>query len=99
MGKGQYIKIDESYLFVGMNKNYAYELKDEAKEFWDKVKELNKKSIDIFKVLYKQLLTNKFDNYNIEWCLLTVNQINILNGLYEVGSNKIYIDNLMYIIL
>lgn len=43
-------------------------------------------------VIYKQLMTNKFPNFDIEWCLMTTNQLNILDGLYEVGSNKIYIE-------
>lgn len=42
--------------------------------------------------LYKKLSTNKFLDNDIEWCLLATNQINILDGLYEVGSNKIYIE-------
>lgn len=29
---------------------------------------------------------------NIEWCLLNTNGLNIINGLYEVGSNQIYIE-------
>lgn len=41
-------------------------------------------------VLYKRILMAKFKNFNIEWCLLSTNQINILLGLYEVGSNQIY---------
>ena len=99
MGKGQYIKVDESYLFVGMNKNYAYELKDEAKEFWDKVKELNKKSIDIFKVLYKQLLTNvvhklNFDKVTKEFkCIINDEEVKInvkdfLIYIYRDGIDK-----------
>lgn len=42
--------------------------------------------------LYKKISTTKFIDFNIEWCLMTTNQLNILDGLYEVGSNQIYIE-------
>jgi hypothetical protein len=42
--------------------------------------------------LYKQLTTIKLKDYDIRWCLLATNQINILDSLYENGSNKIYIE-------
>ena len=32
-------------------------------------------------------------NNNINWSLLTTNGTNILDGLYEIGSNQIYIEN------
>lgn len=41
--------------------------------------------------LYKQITNIKFIDFDIEWCLIATNQLNILNGLYEVGSNQIYI--------
>lgn len=42
--------------------------------------------------LYKQISTAKLENFELEWCLITTNQLNILDGLYEVGSNQIYIE-------
>lgn len=42
--------------------------------------------------LYKQIIKSNFDDFNIQWCLIATNQLNILDGLYEVGSNKIYIE-------
>ena len=42
--------------------------------------------------LLKKITNVKFDDFNIEWCLMTTNQLNILDGLYEVGSNQIYIE-------
>ena len=42
--------------------------------------------------LYKQLSTTKLDNFNIDWCLIATNQLNILDGLYEIGSNQIYME-------
>ena len=41
--------------------------------------------------LYKQITNTKFIDFNVEWYLIATNQLNILDGLYEVGSNKIYI--------
>lgn len=42
--------------------------------------------------LLKKITNVKLDDFNIEWCLMTTNQLNILDGLYEVGSNQIYIE-------
>lgn len=42
--------------------------------------------------LLKKITNIKFNDFNIEWCLITTNQLNILDGLYEVGSNQIYIE-------
>lgn len=42
--------------------------------------------------LYRKITNVKvvdFD-FGIEWCLMSTNQLNILDGLYEVGSNQIY---------
>lgn len=40
--------------------------------------------------LYKQITNRKFDDFEIEWYLIATNQLNILDGLYEAGSNQIY---------
>ncbi len=40
--------------------------------------------------LYKQISNNEFDFDNITMCLITTNQLNVLDGLYEIGSNQIY---------
>ncbi len=42
--------------------------------------------------LYKKICINDLDinNFDIEWNLLNTNSINIINGLYEIGSNQIY---------
>jgi len=42
--------------------------------------------------LYKQLSTIKIDNFNIDWYLVATNQLNVLDGLFENGSNQIYIE-------
>lgn len=43
--------------------------------------------------LYKSILCEfKITNENIEWSLLNSNGLNILDGLYEEGSNKIYLE-------
>ena len=42
--------------------------------------------------LYKQISTVNFTDFNIKWYLMTTNQFNILDGLYENGSNQIYIE-------
>ena len=43
-------------------------------------------------ILYKQICNIEFKDFDIEWCLLETNQINIIDGLYEIGSNKMYIE-------
>ena len=52
-----------------------------------------KDNIDISKINldFKQYKSNK-SGINITWSILNTNGINILDGLYEVGSNQIYID-------
>lgn len=35
---------------------------------------------------------NDILNTNISWCLLNTNGLNIIDGLYEIGSNQIYIE-------
>ena len=40
--------------------------------------------------LYKKISTTKFIGFFIEWYIISTNQLNILDGLYEVGSNQIY---------
>lgn len=42
--------------------------------------------------LYKQITNIKFHDFDIEWSLIATNQLNILDGLYEVGSNQIYME-------
>ena len=41
--------------------------------------------------LYNKLCNLKINNLNINWCLLNTNDLNIIDGLYEIGSNQIYI--------
>lgn len=45
--------------------------------------------INVF--LYKKVLEYKIKNYPISWYKMTTNNINILDGLYNVGGNDIYI--------
>jgi hypothetical protein len=42
--------------------------------------------------LYKKICISDLDidSFNIEWNLFNTNSINIINGLYEIGSNQIY---------
>ena len=42
--------------------------------------------------LYEQICKLNIDNYPIQWFLLHSNGLNIIDGLYEIGSNKIYIE-------
>ena len=42
-------------------------------------------------VLYKKICSLNFSDIEIDWCLLSVNSINIIDGLYEIGSNQIYV--------
>jgi hypothetical protein len=42
--------------------------------------------------LYKDLLSSKFDDFDVKWYFMATNQLNVLDGLYEVGSNQIYIE-------
>jgi hypothetical protein len=43
--------------------------------------------------LYKKICSLKLSNSTIQWYLLTTNNINIIDGLYEFGSNQIYLEN------
>lgn len=41
-------------------------------------------------ILYKKICSSNFDYIDFQWCLITTNTINIIDGLYEIGSNQIY---------
>lgn len=46
--------------------------------------------------LYQKICSkSEFVNFDsdIDWCLLSTNGLNIINGLYEIGSNQIYTEN------
>jgi len=43
-------------------------------------------------IFYKKICTNIIPNLDIEWCLMSTNGLNIIDGLYEIGSNQIYIE-------
>lgn len=44
--------------------------------------------------LYQKISLNSgLIDYPIDWCLLSTNGLNIIDGLYEIGSNQIYIEN------
>jgi len=74
--------------------NFVYIFKD--KNFKFVISDLDLHHLTIHNIinteLYKKLSVHKLLNFDIEWYLLSINQINILDGLYEVGSNKIYIE-------
>lgn len=42
--------------------------------------------------LYKKIIKYDFPEYNINFNLFNTNELNIIDGLYEEGSNKIYTD-------
>jgi hypothetical protein len=42
--------------------------------------------------LYVKIIKFEIDNYNINYNLFNTNELNIMDSLYEEGSNKIYID-------
>jgi hypothetical protein len=52
---------------------------------------LNHGYIDI--VIYENICNLKLDDFDITFIILHTNNSNIMDGLYEEGSNKIYIDN------
>lgn len=75
-------KFNTSYVWKSKNTKIIIEKYDEH---------LLKAHNKINSNLYKQISTISLDNLaNFKWCLITTNQLNILDGLYEVGSNKIY---------
>ena len=44
-------------------------------------------------IFYKKICTINHTNiFNIEWCSMSTNELNIIDGLYEMGSNQIYIE-------
>jgi len=42
--------------------------------------------------LYEKICTTDLKNYNINFFKIHTNDLNIMDGLYNIGSNKIYID-------
>lgn len=42
--------------------------------------------------LYEQIMKYEIEDDNIDYNLFNTNELNIIDGLYEEGSNKIYID-------
>ena len=42
--------------------------------------------------LYEKIIKYEIPEYNIDYNLFNTNELNIIDGLYEEGSNKIYID-------
>ena len=73
------------FIYIYKNKNLSIKILDTDIHLLESHNMINAK-------LYKQLSISKFDNFNIEWCLLATNQLNILDGLFENGSNQIYIE-------
>lgn len=43
--------------------------------------------------IYEKISLFKIENYDINYIIFNTNNINIIDGLYEEGSNKIYIEN------
>jgi hypothetical protein len=41
-------------------------------------------------VLYKKICSANFTDTDLTWCLISTNNTNIIDGLYEIGSNQIY---------
>ena len=74
--------------------NFSYDY--EYKNLLIKISELDTHQLQYHNIidsaLYKKLLSTKLDDFNIEWYLIATNQLNVLDGLYEVGSNQIYIE-------
>jgi hypothetical protein len=71
---------------------YVYKHKNFTIRIWESVIHTLQYHNMINSKLYKNLLKNKFENFEIEWCLIATNQLNVLDGLYEIGSNQIYIE-------
>ena len=44
-------------------------------------------------IFYKKLCNYKLPNENYEWMLLPTNGLNIIDGLFEIGSERIYGDD------
>jgi hypothetical protein len=42
--------------------------------------------------LYEKIINYKIPEYNINYYMFNTNELNVIDGLYEEGSNKIYID-------
>ena len=71
------------------NHEYFYKKKLNIKDF--EIHLLKKHNL-INNDLYKELCSSSLilRENNIEWCLINNNDINIIDGLYEIGSNQIY---------
>jgi uncharacterized protein (DUF1499 family) len=73
------------YIYIYKKKNILIQITDMDIHFLQNHNIINT-------ILYKQICNIKFDNFNIDWGLFGTNQINIIDGLYEIGSNQIYIE-------
>lgn len=71
---------------------YIYKYKNLSIKIYDSDKHILQSHNMINSNLYKQLMFFKLAKYKIEWYLISTNQLNIINGLYEIGSNQIYIE-------
>ena len=71
---------------------YIYKYKNTLIKILESEIHLLKKHNLINSILYKKISIIEFDEFQIKWNLIATNQINVLDGLYEVGSNQIYIE-------
>lgn len=73
---------------------FKYEYVYKKKNFKIKINELEIHLLLVHNIindiLYKKICSLDLTEIDIKWCLLNINSINIINGLYEVGSNQIY---------
>lgn len=72
---------------------YLYKLKN----FKLKIREMDLHILKIHNMilddLYDKICSSKIMDLKIEWCIISINNLNIMNGVYEIGSNQIYTDN------
>jgi len=75
------------------NKKFKYEFiynfKNNKIIFNESEYHLLKYHFIIKSIFYKQICS--LNILNINWCLMGTNELNIIDGLFDVGSNKIYI--------
>ena len=74
------------YIFIYKHKNFSVKITELDLHFLQFHNMINTN-------LYKKISTHKFEGLYIDWVMLATNQLNVLDGLYEVGSNQIYTEN------
>jgi len=76
-------KMEFEFEYVYKKKNLKIKIKESEKHLLLVHNAIND-------ILYKNICSIDLTDIDIKWCLINTNTINIIDGLYEIGSNQIY---------